>query len=155
MLSFHVLEPWVVWSVSLPVVPPSLSTRKCGTAQSASHCLAHPGPLDTTLLLVLSTLVACLLPFYQSGWIFFLIPWLLDFYTVQFSGSSGYFFFLICCCPYFGSVRRQSVPIYNSILAGSAKNVVFTHSLHLFQNDHHTVNPMWIMSFFNLCFHFI
>ena len=45
-LSFLVLEPWVVWSVLLPVVPPSLSACKGRTTRSASHHLAvrplHP-----------------------------------------------------------------------------------------------------------------
>ena len=45
-----------------------------------------------------------------------LSPWLLDFHTVQFSGSSGCFLFLNCC-PSFGCVRRHSVSIYASILA--------------------------------------
>ena len=33
---------WVCQSLSCPpVVPPSLSTHKCGTTQSTSHCLTH------------------------------------------------------------------------------------------------------------------
>ena len=42
-----------------PVVPPGLSTSKCGIAPSASHCLARPsphGPPAATLLHVLSFL---------------------------------------------------------------------------------------------------
>ena len=52
-LYFSMLEPWVAWSACSPVVPPSLSTRKCGTAPFASFhltlCTSHhpvcPSPL--------------------------------------------------------------------------------------------------------------
>ena len=68
-----------------PVVPSSLSTCKCGTTQSASHCLAR------------SPLCPCcpslsLLPVWVN--VSFLTSWLSDFHTVWFSGSSGYFLFL-------------------------------------------------------------
>ena len=39
-LYFPMLEPWVVQSVLLPVVPPCLSACKCGIACCTSHCLA-------------------------------------------------------------------------------------------------------------------
>ena len=39
-LYFPVLEPWVVRSVSLSVVPPGLSTHECGIAWSPSRWLA-------------------------------------------------------------------------------------------------------------------
>ena len=67
-LYFPKLEPWVAWSVSPLVVPPGLSARECGTAQSAtlphsaSHCLAQ-SPLHVA---------AHLFPSYQSGWMFLL-----------------------------------------------------------------------------------
>ena len=39
-----------------------------------------------------------------------LTPWLFDFHTVQFSGSSGYFLFLNLLLPFFsGFARRDSV----------------------------------------------
>ena len=41
-----------------------------------------------------------------------------DFYTVQFSVSSGYFLFLNLLFSFFGCVRRQSVSTYASILVG-------------------------------------
>ena len=68
-----------------PVVPSSLSTCKCGTTQSASHCLAR------------SPLCPCcpslsLLPVWVN--VSSLTSWLSDFHTVWFSGSSGYFLFL-------------------------------------------------------------
>ena len=52
-----------------------------------------------------------------------LSPWLSDFYTVQFSISSGCFLFLNCCCPSFGCARRHSVSTYASILARSPSHV--------------------------------
>ena len=63
-----------------PVVPPSLSTCKCGTTQStschltwSSSChLACPSPPATALPWVLSALTACLHPFYRSEWMFLL-----------------------------------------------------------------------------------
>ena len=92
-LYFPTLEPWVAWSVSLPVVPPGLSAHKCKTAQSVSRCLAwssshhlaksplHPGLPSPPLLQVWMNISSLTL-------------WLLDFNTVQFSGSFGYFLFL-------------------------------------------------------------
>ena len=45
---FPSTEPWVAWSILLPVVRPSLSTHKCATAWSTSHhltwCANHPWP---------------------------------------------------------------------------------------------------------------
>ena len=85
-----------------PVVPPGLSACKCGTPSlpataspslpasalpslSSSCHLAfsplHPGYPSLPLLLVWLTVCS-------------LTPWLLDFHTVWFSGSSGYFLFL-------------------------------------------------------------
>ena len=104
-LYFPMLEPWVVWSISLlscsswfirtqiwngPVhkPPPCLSS-------SLPHCLSPP-----------------LLPVWMN--VSSLTPWLSDFHTGQFSGSSGYFF-----CPSFGCARRHNVSTYTSILAGS------------------------------------
>ena len=64
-----------------PVVPPGLSAGKCETTQSASCCFA-PSPLSPS----------CLSPTGLDEC--FLTPWLLDFHTVWFSGSSGCFLFL-------------------------------------------------------------
>ena len=68
-----------------PVFPPGLSACRCGTAWSASCHLATcplcPGCPSWPLLPVWMK-ISCL------------TPWLLDFHTVQFSGSSGYFLFL-------------------------------------------------------------
>ena len=92
---FPALEPCVVWSVPLP----SCSSQFISTHMwdlplhqlppsppwSASRCLArsplHRGCLSLSLLLVWMN-------------VSFLTPWLLDFRTVQFSGSSGCFLFL-------------------------------------------------------------
>ena len=53
-LYFPELEPWVSRSVLLPVVPPGLSPRKCGTALSTSFHHTRPGPPAATLPRVLS-----------------------------------------------------------------------------------------------------
>ena len=78
-----------------PVVPPSLSTCKCGTTWSTSHPLTHPGPLAARLA-TLSLHPVCLslplLPVWMN--VSSLTPWLLDFHTVWFSGSSGCLLFL-------------------------------------------------------------
>ena len=70
-----------------PVVPPRLSAHKCGTAQSSSHHLAR-GPLHP----------GCPSPLLLPVWmkVSSLTPWLLDFHTVWFFGSSGYFFVFKC-----------------------------------------------------------
>ena len=102
-----------------PVFPLSLSARKWGTTWVTSHYLtwstscrlAHPGPL------LPSCLSSPLLPVWMN--VSSLTPWLLDFLTTRFSGSSCCFYFLICCCPSFGCVRRHSVSTYVSILARS------------------------------------
>ena len=65
-----------------PVVPPSLSSCKCGTT---SCCLAsHP--------LRPSCLSASLIPVWVN--VSSLTPWLSGFHTVRFSGSSGCFLFV-------------------------------------------------------------
>ena len=68
-----------------PVVPPGLSTCKCRTTWSTSCLLAvcplHPGCSSLTLLPVWLNVSS-------------LTPRLLDFQTVQFSGSFGCFLFL-------------------------------------------------------------
>ena len=50
MLYFHVLEPWVARSASLPTIPLGLSMRECGASGSASCSLACPVPQSTTSL---------------------------------------------------------------------------------------------------------
>ena len=68
-----------------PVLPPGLSTCKCGTTQSSSHCLAlhplYPGCPSLPLLPVWMNASS-------------LTPWVLDFHTIRFSGSSGCLLFL-------------------------------------------------------------
>ena len=57
-LYFSTLKTWVARSVSLPIVPPSLSSCKYGTDCSISHHLTHSSPHPrwaTTLPQVLST----------------------------------------------------------------------------------------------------
>ena len=77
-----------------PIVPPSLPICKCGTARSASHCLAHPGPPAAALSRVLSILLPTSAPPTSLDECFFFNSWLLGFYTVRFFVSSGCFLFL-------------------------------------------------------------
>ena len=97
-------------NVGLPGMPATASPT-----WSSSHCLAahplHPSCLSPPLLPVWMNVSS-------------LTPWLSDFYTVWFSGSSGCFLFLICYCP-FGCARRQSVSTYTSILAASLNDIYF------------------------------
>ena len=79
-LYFPALEPWVMGSVSLP----SCSSRFiCTWTWDLLVCEVplHPGCLSPPLLPVWMNVSS-------------LTPWLLDFHTVQFSGSSGCFLFL-------------------------------------------------------------
>ena len=119
-----------------PSVPPGFSMRKCGAAGSVSHTLwglpaaAWPAPFHNLPPHWVfqppphseSLHPGCppppLLPIWMN--VSSLSLWLLDFHTVGFSVSSGYFLFLNCCCPSFGCARRHSVSTYASILAGSS-----------------------------------
>ena len=69
-----------------PVVPPGLSTHKCGTAWSIIRCLTYSGPPAAALPRILSALAVHVWMNVSS-----LTPWLSDFHTVQFSGSSVFF----------------------------------------------------------------
>ena len=66
-----------------PFVPPGLSACKCGTTRSSSCHLAASPPLPSCLSLPLLWVLMNVSS---------LTYWLLDFYTVQFSGSSGSLF---------------------------------------------------------------
>ena len=104
---------------------PPRSTIRC-VSESTSRRLAvsplHPGCPSPPLLPVWMNISS-------------LSPWLLDFHTVRFSGSSGCFLFLNCCCPSFGCVRRHSMPTFTSILAGSPQflKIVFL-VYHIYEN---------------------
>ena len=112
------------WS---PFVPPGLSERECGTAQSVSLCLmgstscSLPAPVFQPLPCPESSPHSCASPPLLPVWmnVSSLSPWLSDFHTVRFSFSSGCFLFLNCCCPSLGCVRRSSMSTYASILAGN------------------------------------
>ena len=91
-LYFPDLEPWVVQSVLLH----SCSGCKCGAAHSANRHVTR----SASCRLALSPLCpSCpslpLLPVWMN--VSSLTPWLLDFHTVLFSVSSGWFLFLNCC----------------------------------------------------------
>ena len=108
-LYFPALGPWVVGMSHSPVVPPSLSARKCGTT-----CSARPSPPANALLRVLSTW----LPVSTTPMVWVsvssLSPWLSDFHTVRFSGSSHCFLVFK-----FVVVFLLVMSTYASILAGS------------------------------------
>ena len=115
-----------------PVVPPGLSAHERGTAGSVSRLLAGSTSrcLDTSPLFP-SCPSPPLLPVWMN--VSSLSPWLLDFHTVRFSVSSGWFLFLNCCCPSFGCVRRHSVSTYTSFLARSLFQPVLKESQSLFK----------------------
>ena len=111
-LYFRMLELWFSRSVSLP------------HCSSLFICMWIWDHLVHQLLNLAAWPVYpnCLFPCLLSVWINVssLTPWLSDFFTVQFSGSSGCFCFYIVCCP-FGCVRKWSMSTYSSILAGTRK----------------------------------
>ena len=132
-LYFPELELWVARSVSLPLVPRSLSTSECGTAGSTSHCLT--GSASHCLATCpLHWLPVSTPPTSLDEWVFF------NFLVVGFPYSLifcqfGVFLSLNCCCPFFGCVRRHSVSTYASILARSLKQKVL--SLFQIANQHY------------------
>ena len=140
-LSFPVLEPWVAQSILLPSCSSQFIHLQMWDhpLHQPSPCLVCqpspflPVPPATALLLVLSTQMPLSTPVWMK--ISSLTPWLSDFHAVQFSGSSC-FLFLICCCPSSGSVRKQSVFTFASILARSASTFLMpllsVFNLHLF-----------------------
>ena len=76
-----------------PVVPPGLSSHKCGTACSTSCCLTR----SATCHLAVSPLCpGCSSVPILSVWmnVSSLTPWLSDFHTVRFSVCPGCFLFL-------------------------------------------------------------
>ena len=134
-----------LWSLLCsPAVPPSLSKSTCGAAGSATTTLwgllaaAWPAPFHSLPPCWVpqpppcceSSPLGCpsppLLPVWMN--VSSLSTWLSEVCTVRFSVSSGCFLFLNCCCPSFGCVRRRSVSIYTSILAGNRKPFTFKGS---------------------------
>ena len=118
------LELWVAWSViwstscclALQLQLCLLCSTICHLAGSASCCLAmsplRPDCPSLPLLQIWMNVSS-------------LSPWLLDFHTVRFSGSSGCFLFLNC--PSFGCAGKHSVSTYTSILAGSQSIASFNN----------------------------
>ena len=92
-LYFLTLGPWVSWSVSLPSYSSLFIHRQLWELllhQLAPHLLYQPLPC----LAVSPLHPSCPSPPLLSIWmnVSFLNPWLSDFYTVQFSVSSGCLF---------------------------------------------------------------
>ena len=134
-LYFPVLEPWVVWSVSLPSCSSQFICNKmldCPLHQLLPHQIcqlppcwpaaALPAPLHNPPPQWVCQPLPCyesspgcqslpLLPVWMN--VSSLTHWLSDFHTVQFSVSSGCVLFLNCCCPSFGCARRHSVSTYD------------------------------------------
>ena len=109
-LSFPMLGSWVVQSVSFP---------SCSSLFISMWMWDHPlHQLPSCWPGLLPLHPSCPSPPLLPVW-YFLTPWLSDFHTVQFSGSSGCFCFWICCWPSFGCGRKQSISTYASILARS------------------------------------
>ena len=124
------LEPWVEWSVSLPICSSWFIRTRMLTAGSTSYCFAaHSllcGCLSQPLLLVWMNISS-------------LTPWSLDFHTVQFSGSSGCFLFLNWLLSFFGCVRKWSISNYASIFARPVRHYLNSHA------RHHWVGPLALM----------
>ena len=118
-LYLPLLEPWVVWSILLPSCS-SHFIRK----QMWDHWVYQPPPCQprssshnlATSPLCPSYLSLPLLPVWMN--VSSLTPCLLNFHTIWFSGSSGYFLFLNLLFSFLCCARRQSVSTYASTLAG-------------------------------------
>ena len=81
-LYFPVLEYWVAWSVLLPSCPSQLICMQLWDCPLHQPLPGHEfSPPWLPILLVWMNVSS-------------LSPWLLDFHTVRFSGSFGYFLFL-------------------------------------------------------------
>ena len=126
------LEPWVMWSVSLP---------SCSSwfihMQMWRHLVHQPPPRpDCEPSPCLPWYPATALPWVLSARLPISAPptgldecFFFNFLVVRLPYSlifcqSLLFFVLNCCCPSFGCARKQSVSTYASILAGS-QNVLY------------------------------
>ena len=109
-LYFAALECWIAWSVSLSICPSQFILMRMWDHPLRSFCLAMnplcPGCLSPPLLPVCMN-------------VFSLTPWLLDFHTIQFYGSSGYFLFLNLLLSFFWLFEEAKLITYASILAKS------------------------------------
>ena len=95
-------------------VPLGLSAYGCGTTQSVSCCLAHP------VLQLPPCHLCCPSPPLLMVWmnVSFLTPWLSDFHTVRFSGSSGYFLFLNLLLSSFFWLCKEAECVYLCLYLG-------------------------------------
>ena len=118
------LEPWVVWSVSL---------SSCSSRFNPYAAVGFPTPAAATLLSPPATTLphplhpGCpsspLLPVWMN--VCSLNPWLSDFHTVQFSGSSGCFFLfkLVVILPLVGQGSEAYLPTPPS--CPEVQNIIF------------------------------
>ena len=115
-----------------PVVPPGLSTHKCGTAWSTSCNLALVQSLATSSLFPVCPSLP-LLPVWMQ--ISSLTPCLSDFHTVWYSGSSGYFLFLNLLLPFFW-LCKEAKCIYLCLHLGQMSKIR-KHHLKMNYDEHH------------------
>ena len=104
------LELWVVWSVSLPGCYYWLIWMWM------QGLLVHQQPLCWVSSQSQVT-VSAPLPVWMN--VSSLTPWLSDFHTVWFSGSSSYFLFLNWLLSFFWLCKEEKISTYSFILAGS------------------------------------
>ena len=123
-LYFPVLEPWVVWSGSLP---------SCSSWFIHSQMCDHPIPPAAALPASVLQPPCCES---SPSWLptsfpptdldecFFSNSLVVGLPYSTISGSSGHFLFINLLCSFFGCARRQSISTYTSIMARS----IFPHS---------------------------
>ena len=129
-----------LWSNVLGLYFPTLGCMVCLAPQLFLPVYPHanmglpgppglPGPLPCYASSPSHVPVSAALPFWMN--VSSLTPWLSDYHTVQFSGSSDYFLFLNLLLFLFGCARRQSVSTYASILTGSHLNNIIKKTVQL------------------------
>ena len=126
------LGPWVVQSVSLP---------RCSSQFIGTHIwdcpVLQPLPCHESSppQLPIST------PSTGLDECFFLTPWLLDFHTVQLSGSSGYFLFLNLLLAFFWLCKEVKC-IYLHLHLGRKSKCGYSKFSHLVK-FHEICTPIW------------
>ena len=129
-LYFPVLESWVAWPISLPTCSSQFICTQmwdCPVSQllpclpwSPSCCLAaSPLPSSCPSLPLLQVWMN----------VSSLTPWLSDFHTVRFSGSSGYFLFLNLLCFFWLCEEAKCIYLYLHL---GQKSLTFNFQVHVF-----------------------
>ena len=128
---------WLFPQLFLPVY------RHTNVGPPALPVPASPSPPAATLLCVLST------PPTSLDECFFLTPWLLDFYTVWFSGSSSYFLFLNLLLSFFWLCKEAKCICLHLPLAGSPMTIFITGNFYFLIYVHSCINSV-VMFVFSL-----